>query len=70
MADGSKPKQKRESRMRCQVCGGPLKVDDDYAKTDNIMVRKRRCVRCGRRHEGVEIIKPLDSGEKQKKLFE
>ncbi len=56
--------------MRCQVCGGPLKVDDDYAKTDNIMVRKRRCVRCGRRHEGVEIIKPLDSGEKQKKLFE
>ncbi len=67
MTDGSKPKQKRESRMRCQVCGGPLKVDDDYAKTPNIMVRKRRCTCCGRRHEGVEIVKIL---EVQQKLFE
>ncbi len=53
--------------MRCQVCGGPLKVDDDYAKTPNIMVRKRRCTCCGRRHEGVEIVKIL---EVQQKLFE
>lgn len=57
--------KKVEPRMRCLICGGPLYVEDNYAKTTNIMIRKRRCGQCGRRHEGTEIVKLLElRGEK------
>lgn len=53
------------------MCGGPLKVDNDYAKTPHIMVRKRRCVKCGQRYESVEVVKILDENPpKQGNLFE
>ncbi len=70
MREGSKPKRKRESRMRCQVCGGPLKVDDDYAKTPNIMVRKRRCLCCQIRYESIEVVKIRQSDKIEQKLFD